>query len=59
MEKVSATGLRAKLPEYIRRVEAGEKFAITRWGKVVAVLISPQEYNVLKAVQGTEGLDLP
>jgi len=51
--------LRAKLPEYIRRVEAGEKFAITRWGKVVAVLISPQEYNVLKAVQGTEGLDLP
>lgn len=38
MTEVSVRELKAKLPEYLRRVEAGEEITVTRRGKRVAVL---------------------
>lgn len=39
METVTATFARRNLPELLRRVQAGESFAIEKHGKVVATLI--------------------
>ena len=41
MSTVSASTARQTLPAQLDRVEAGEEVAITRHGRVVAVLVSP------------------
>jgi prevent-host-death family protein len=41
MTTISATAARQTLPAQLDRVEAGEEVAITRHGRVVAVLVSP------------------
>jgi prevent-host-death family protein len=41
MATISATTARQSLPAQLDRVEAGEEIAITRHGRVVAVLVSP------------------
>lgn len=42
-EKLSMLDLRANLSEILRRVEAGEAFEITRFGKVVAIITRATE----------------
>ena len=42
MTSVGAAEARAALPELLSRVERGEQVTITRHGRVVAVLVSPQ-----------------
>ena len=46
MPTISATTARETLPAQLDRVERGEEVAITRHGRVVAVLVSP---DVLRA----------
>lgn len=41
MSTITASDARQTLPAQLDRVEAGEQVAITRHGKVVAVLVSP------------------
>jgi prevent-host-death family protein len=45
----SVSEARATLPELLDRVEGGEEVAITRHGKVVAVLIGPERLRVRRA----------
>ncbi len=42
MTTISASAARQTLPAQLDRVEAGEEVAITRHGRVVAVLINPE-----------------
>lgn len=41
MSVISASDARRTLPEQLDRVEQGERISITRHGRVVAVLVSP------------------
>ena len=41
MTVISASDARRTLPEQLDRVEQGERISITRHGRVVAVLVSP------------------
>lgn len=43
MTAISASDARRTLPEQLDRVERGERVSITRHGRVVAVLVSPDE----------------
>ena len=49
LEEVSSYDAKTKLPEILRRVEAGESFTITNRGKPVADLIPCQANDNLKA----------
>ncbi|AXE37305.1 type II toxin-antitoxin system Phd/YefM family antitoxin [Acidipropionibacterium virtanenii] len=49
MTTISASAARQTLPAQLDRVEAGEQIEITRHGKVVAVLISPEELRHRRA----------
>ena len=40
---VSVTDLRSRLPEYLRRVSAGEEIRITSRGPVIANLVPPRD----------------
>ena len=51
MPTISASTARQTLPAQLDRVEAGEEVAITRHGRVVAVLVSP---DVLRAHRAPE-----
>ncbi len=51
MATISASTARQTLPAQLDRVEAGEEIAITRHGRVVAVLVRP---DVLKARRAHE-----
>ncbi len=42
MSVISASDARRTLPEQLDRVEQGERVSITRHGRVVAVLVSPE-----------------
>lgn len=42
MSVISASDARRTLPEQLDRVEKGERVSITRHGRVVAVLVSPE-----------------
>ncbi|MFT4219114.1 MAG: type II toxin-antitoxin system prevent-host-death family antitoxin [Microbacterium sp.] len=42
MSRISASVARQTLPAQLDRVEAGEEVAITRHGRVVAVLVAPE-----------------
>lgn len=42
MLTISASDARRTLPEQLDRVEQGERVSITRHGRVVAVLVSPE-----------------
>lgn len=42
MSTISASAARQNFPAQLDRVEAGEEVAITRHGRVVAVLVSPE-----------------
>jgi prevent-host-death family protein len=49
MTTISATTARQTLPAQLDRVEAGEEVAITRHGRVVAVLVSPTALTTRRA----------
>lgn len=51
MSKISASTARQTLPAQLDRVEKGEEVAITRHGRVIAVLVRP---DVLKARRAPE-----
>ena len=48
LEKVGSYDAKTKLPEILRRVEAGESFTITNRGKPIADLIPSRSSNRLK-----------
>lgn len=54
MSKISVSAARQSLPEQLDRVEAGEEVSITRHGRVVAVLVSP---DVLRARRASKAWD--
>lgn len=49
LEKVGSYDAKTKLPEILRRVEAGQSFTITNRGKPVADLIPSRASDHLKA----------
>ena len=49
LEEVGSYDAKTKLPEILRRVEAGESFTITNRGKPIADLIPSRSSNRLKA----------
>lgn len=49
MSTISASTARQTLPAQLDRVEAGEEVAISRHGRVVAVLISPEKLRARRA----------
>ena len=57
MTTVSATTARQTLPAQLDRVEAGEEVEITRHGRVVAVLVSPQMLRARRATKAWERAD--
>lgn len=54
MTSISVSRARQTLPQQIKRVEEGQEIQITRHGRVVAVLISPE---VLKRRRPIEAFD--
>lgn len=48
LEKIGSYDAKTKLPEILRRVEAGESFTITNRGKPIADMIPSQTDNRLK-----------
>ena len=57
MESVSASDARQTLPAQLDRVEAGEEVAITRHGRVVAVLVRPDVLAARRAPQAWRHAD--
>ncbi len=51
MTTVTASVARQTLPAQLDRVEAGEQIAITRHGRVVAVLVSPEDLKQGRAAE--------
>jgi prevent-host-death family protein len=49
LKKVGSYDAKTKLPEILRRVEAGESFTITNRGKPIADLIPSRSSNRFKA----------
>jgi len=47
---------KTKLPEILRRVEAGESFTITNRGRAIADLVPSRASNKKKAIQAVENL---
>jgi prevent-host-death family protein len=52
-KRYSMADARANLPSVVDEVEAGNQIELTRRGKPVAVLISPQEYSRLHSERPT------
>ncbi len=57
MTTVSASEARQTLPAQLDRVEAGEQVRITRHGKVVAVLVSPDALRSPRAAAAWAAAD--
>lgn len=57
MATVTVSAARQTLPAQLDLVEAGEEVAITRHGRVVAVLISPEKLAHRRAAQAYEQAD--
>ncbi|MFT4259897.1 type II toxin-antitoxin system Phd/YefM family antitoxin [Microbacterium sp.] len=57
MSTISASIARQTLPAQLDRVEAGEEVAISRHGRVVAVLISPDRLRSRRAEQSWRDAD--
>ena len=49
MSEMTASEARARLPEILDRVEAGEEVTISRHGKPVAVVLAPRNVRVRRA----------
>ena len=49
MGEMTASEARARLPEILDRVEAGEEVTISRHGKAVAIVLSPRNVRVRRA----------
>lgn len=49
LEKIGSYDAKTKLPEILRRVEAGESFTITNRGKPIADVVPSRASNSLKA----------
>jgi prevent-host-death family protein len=58
MESISVSAARAELPSLLTRVEEGEEVAITRHGRPVAVLVSPDALRVRRASEVLREADL-
>ena len=63
MQEVKITELRQHLPEYLRRVEAGDEIAVTVRGRVVARLVPEPRPRAPGSARGqvtmTEDFDVP
>ena len=52
MKRITAKGFRRELSEYLSRVEyAGERVTVTRNGKPAAVLISLEDYELIRMLE--------
>ena len=58
MQDVPVSVARAELPSLLTRVEQGEEVAITRHGRAVAVLVSPDALRVRRATEALQEADL-
>jgi prevent-host-death family protein len=58
MDSISVSAARAELPSLLTRVEEGEEVAITRHGRPVAVLVSPDTLRVRRAAEVLREADL-
>ncbi|MBO9495005.1 type II toxin-antitoxin system prevent-host-death family antitoxin [Thalassotalea sp. G20_0] len=56
LEEIGSYDAKTKLPEILRRVEAGESFTITNRGKPIADLIPSKAKSRLKAQSAIENL---
>lgn len=43
MERIGVEEIRQRIPEMIKRVEAGEEIMLTKYGKDVALVVSPEK----------------
>lgn len=57
MSTISASDARQTLPAQLDRVEAGEEVAITRHGRIVAVLVSPDALRARRAPESWNEAD--
>ncbi|QTX03781.1 type II toxin-antitoxin system Phd/YefM family antitoxin [Agromyces archimandritae] len=57
MSAVSASEARQSLPAQLDRVERGEEIEITRHGRVVAVLVSPDALRLRRSSERTARAD--
>lgn len=57
MTTISASAARQTLPAQLDRVEAGEEVAITRHGRVVAVLVHPDRLRTRRAAEAWSQAD--
>lgn len=57
METITASEARQTLPAQLDRVEAGDEVAITRHGKIVAVLVHPEALRPRRARAAWERAD--
>ncbi|GAA2183660.1 hypothetical protein GCM10009785_28200 [Brooklawnia cerclae] len=57
MVTISASTARQTLPAQLDRVEAGEEVSITRHGRVVAVLVSPDALRARRAPEAWNRAD--
>ncbi|MGO1591230.1 MAG: type II toxin-antitoxin system Phd/YefM family antitoxin [Ancrocorticia sp.] len=57
MSTISASQARQTLPAQLDRVEAGEEVAISRHGRVIAVLVSPQSLRMARAKDAWDRAD--
>jgi prevent-host-death family protein len=57
MSTISASTARQTLPAQLDRVEAGEEIAITRHGRVVAVLVHPDALKARRAPEAWSRAD--
>ena len=58
MGSISVSAARAELPSLLTRVEEGEEIAITRHGRTVAVLVSPDTLRARRAAEVFREADL-
>ena len=52
IENVSATNMRVNLTDYIEKLDASKRFAITKHGKIIAYVVSPVDPS-MQAVEAT------
>jgi len=57
MTTMSASRARAALPEILDRVSAGEEVTITRHGRAIAVVVSPQALRSRRSDQAVAGAE--
>lgn len=56
LEKIGSYEAKTKLPEILRRVEAGEAFTITNRGKPIADVIPSRSSNRLKTTAAIQNI---